>query len=663
MRALLADRGIGCGTAERFWGPRRLAVRFADVAEVIPAREVEVQGPPARVAFDAEGKPTMIGVGFSRAHGRTPGDLYRRKTERGEYALLKKTQPAVDTADVLRSGLPAVIGQIQFPKAMRWLEDDTRFARPIRWLVCLLGDDVVEFEFAGLVAGRETLGHRGVPGKVRLAGPGEYEQALENACVISGFDRRREALLARVTGAANRAGGRPVPDDDLVEETVNITEWPTPVLCRFDKEFLALPAPVLVTALKKHQRCFAVEDSSGRLLPHFIAVADAPGCDETAFGRWVERAVESRLRDARFFFDADMKTGLAALVEEEKRVSWFEGMGSLFDKTGRLRALARVLVAMVPSADAAVLDRAAELAKADLLTAMVREKEFTSLQGRMGGVYARSQGEPEPVARAIEEQYLPASAGDRLPETVEGALLGIADRVDNVVAAFIAGAIPTGSEDPFALRRQAAGLIAIVLEQELAVDLSRLVETAVGLFNRPGRLNADRLPGFFQERLEAALGERGIRYDVAEAVLETCWHLPNRARAAAEALAGFRSNPDFEKLIVGQKRVANILRGQEVAGEPNPAVLFEEAERRLYSQAEALAPEVAGLAERADFGPALELLLTLRPAIDRLFDDVLVMDKDEAVRLNRLRLLLFVQSLFRQVADLSRIVIEGDSQP
>ncbi len=661
LRGLLEERGVEAGAGEQFHTPRRFAVRISDVALEVPGRTVELQGPPKRAAFDADGKPTKTAIGFSKAHGLTPADLFTRKTDKGEYVFLSKETPAIRTLEILKQELPARIAAMQFPKMMRWLEDKTRFPRPVRWLVCLLGDEVAPFEYAGLVAGRETRGLRGADGPVALESPGAYEEVLRKRGVLASPVERRRVVERALGEAGREVDAEPVPDEELLAETVNITEQPVPVLCRFDADYLELPAEVLVTALKKHQRCFALRGRDGALVPRFVAFADNPACDREAVARWYDDAADSRLRDARFFFEADMKRGLAALVEEEKRVSWFEGMGSYFDKTVRLRSLCRLL-AETTGEDAGVLDRAAELAKADLLTDMVREKEFTSLQGMVGGTYARLQGEPEAVAAAIAEQYLPVGAGGRLPATRPGALLGIADRLDNITATFLAGAIPTGSEDPFALRRQAAGLITVILEQGFDIDLARLVDEALGLFPEPNPDRAAKLAPFLQERLAARLAESNIPYDIAGAVIETTWHRPREALAAARALQGFRDRPEFEKLIIGQKRVANILKDQHVEGNPDPKLFAEEAERDLYGRASGIEADLVKTIDAEQFDRAFELLLGLRAAIDRLFDDVLVMDKDEKLRANRLRLLGYVRSLFRRLADLSRIVLEGEAE-
>lgn len=658
IRSLLAEHEIRADPgAELFYTPRRLAVRLSRVAVERPARTTELQGPPARVAFGPDGKPTKTAAGFARSQGRTVENLYTRSTPKGDYVFVRKQEPALLTAALLAEKLPELVSSLPFPKTMRW-QGNLRFARPVRRLLCLFGDELLRFELAGLESSNVTLGRRGTE-PVTVARAADYERLLAERQVICRPEARRSAVVSAIEGLCATVRGQPVLDPELIEETVDITENPVPILCRLEPGHLSLPAEVLVTTLKKHQRSFAVRGPDGQLLPFFIAVTDTPGCDETAVARWYEHAVDSRLRDARFYFEQDIARGLEPLVEEEKRVTWIEGIGSYHDKTGHLSALSSFLATDVPGVDAAALDRAAYLAKADLLTNMVREKEFTSLQGRMGGIYARLLGEPEEVCRAIAEQYLPLAAGDQPPRTLAGALLAVADRTDNIVATFLTGALPTGSEDPFALRRQASGMLATILKHGLDISLDRLITTALGLFRSPDPQYAGRLESFFQERLEALLTEKDIPYDIAEAVLETTWHHPVRALAAARALLEFRARPEFERLVIGQKRVANILRDQQVSGLPEPGLLAEAAERQLWQQAHAADPGIEHLMARYDIVPALELLLTLRQPIDRLFDDVLVMHEDPVLRANRLRLLLYVRSLFRKVADLSKIVIEG----
>jgi len=705
VRAALDEAEIPVGTAELFYTPRRVALRLNDVPDERPARVVELQGPPKRAAFDPSGDPTKTGIGFSAAHGKTPADLYVKQTAKGEYVFVKKETPAVPTTQALQERLPDIIESLPFPKNMRWDATDTRFARPIRWLVCLLGTEPVRFKVGELEAGADTFGLRNArPLSLPVESPAAYETVLLRLGVIALHADRRQHIEAELKRLAATVSGEPILDEELLEETADITESPELLLCSFKDEFLKLPAEVLTTALKKHQRCFAVRPSrdmtgsseetdrvprGSALLPRFIAVTNTPGCNHAEVTGWYEKAAESRLRDARFFVDADLNRGLEALVEDEKQVVWIEGMGSYFDKTQRLRALCRHLSGRMPERDmsgmtvgaarassteesdrvptlASVLDRAALLCKADLLTNMVREKEFTSLQGRMGGIYARLAQEPDAVADAIAEHYLPNFVGDSLPQTLAGALLSVADKMDNIVATFLTGEIPTGSEDPFATRRQTTGLLTIILERRLPVDVAGLLTVAVNEFPRAQWQHTDELPGFFKERLASTLANMGISYDAANAVAATSLEDPRLALARARAIEHFRGNPDFEKLIVGQKRVANILKGQTVAGEPDDKLLSDEAERTLWKHTRDADSKLNAAWDPGtgtpDFERVFSTLLELRPDIDRFFDDVLVMDKDEAMRANRLRLLAFVREQFLSFADLSQIVLPGDQK-
>jgi len=688
LRAALSENAIPAGPSELFSTPRRLALRLKEVADGKPAQVVELQGPPKRAAFDAQGNPTKTAVGFSAAHGKTPADLYVKPTPRGEYVFLKKQADAVPTTDVLRGGVPGIIAALPFPKNMRWDATGVRFARPIRWLVCLFGEEAVEFEFGTLKSGAESWGLRNsMPPSFRIPSPAEYESTLRAHGVIVPRDARRAVIAQELARLAATVGGRPVEDEELLDETTDITESPELLLCAFSQDYLSLPPEILTTALKKHQRCFSVRrditneghdrnppgisdrvpgSTEALLLPNFVAVTNTPGCDHATVTGWYDKAAESRLRDARFFVEADLKHGLKALVEEEKQVTWIEGMGTYYDKTQRLRELCKHL-GHIPGTDAAALDRAALLCKADLLTNMVREKEFTSLQGRIGGIYASRLGEPQTVADAVAEHYLPRFVGDKLPQTRNGALLSIADKLDNIVATFLTGEIPTGSEDPFALRRQATGLLTIVLKQNLPIDIDMLRGAAVGLFREADSDRVYPIRDFFKERLNALIAEEGIRYDIAAAVMETSWHQPAQAMTRASALAAFRDEPEFLKLVVGQKRVANILKGlprlsaEENRGctQPQESLFLEPTEKLLWQESRSAEPDLDRALVAHDYRHAFELLLSLRPTIDKFFDDVLVMAKEEDLRANRLRLLAYVRSLFGRVADLSKVVIEG----
>lgn len=663
---LLKENNLGFEKEKVFFTPRRLAVYLSGVPKEKPAMVLEVPGPPKNVGFDPEGKPTNPAIGFAATHKKMVEDLFIKTTPKGEYLFVKKELPPVPTKEIFLGHLPKIITTLSFPKTMRWKEGPLRFPRPVRWLLCLLGKEILPFEIDGITASNTTWGHRNfTAGPLPLSTPEDYESLLEQHKVIVSPTRRREKVVGELNQIASRVGGEVVEDLELLGETVNITEFPEPVLGKFNPQYLNLPREVLITALKMHQRCFSVEDKSGKLLPYFITVVNTPGCDKDIVRAWSERAIESRLRDAQFFVEADLKTGLEPLVEKEKGVVWIEGLGSCYEKTQRLRQLVAYLGSAVGACTKLpALDRAALLCKVDLLSQLVREKEFTSLQGVAGEIYARLSGEPTEVAQAIGEHYLPKTPDDKLPETVMGGILSIADKVDNIVATYLTGNIPTGSEDPFAVRRQATGLLLIILEKGFPVEIPELIDRTLSLFGELGGLNIapnlrKTILELFRERLKALLEEKGIRYDVANAVLSTAWHTPSEAFTRAETLARFRTaTAEFKRLVIGQKRVANILRGENVSGLPNPSLFIEDAERSLYSAAQQVEGELNNLLAQSDYDQALSLLLALRPNIDRLFDDVLIMHEDDRLRTNRLRLLNHIRSLFARVADLSEIALD-----
>jgi glycyl-tRNA synthetase beta chain len=696
LRIWFKDNRIACGSSRILYTPRRLAVKFQDVAEAQASLTMEVQGPPRKAAFDAQGQPTKTAVGFARTHGKELADLTVKTTPRGEYVFVTKTIAAQPSVALLAQALPDIISRLPFPKNMRWSAGGLRFARPIRWLVALLDGTAIPFVLDEVTAGNVTHGHRlAQPGQVTLNTPADYEPALERLDVTADPVRRREEVVTRIQAALGSTGGAVIADDELLDETANLVETPVPVVCRFAAEYLELPAIVTVTALKKHQRCFAVRSHTGALLPQFVAVTNTPGCDVNQVRGWYEKAAESRLRDARFFIEEDRKIGLEGFQHLEEQVTWMEGLGTLKDKTARLVELSAELAATVNASnaremldgapqvfptfvttsrgptrvDAEALRRAALLCKADLLSNMVREKEYTSLQGVMGGIYARMQGESESTSQAISDHYSPRSVGDPVPATVAGRLLSIADKLDNIAAAFRIGEIPTGSEDPLALRRQATGVLAMLLETNWPLDLQNLLSKTLSLLPGAGNpapssgansshATLDQLCQFFRERLRLLLEDRGVKYDTANAALATSWSRPADALARCNALARFREKPEFEDLVQGQKRVANILRKASPGAQVNVALLNEPAEQKLHQAAQALLPALQQSLAAQDYAAAMEQLLSLRTDIDRFFDDVMVMCEDHALSANRLALLAYVKGLFLSVADLSQIVIE-----
>ncbi len=659
----LKQNRISFGKAKIFYTPRRIAVIWQKVSEKQRKEIIEVAGPPWRVAFDDQGNPTKSAIGFAQSHGKKVKDLYPKKTERGEYAYLKKATAQEKTETILAQGLAEIVRSIPFPKTMRWTENKTRFGRPIRWLCAIFGTTPIKFEFDRLVASNKTFGHRNFLKKpIRLNKVFDYEKILRRYGVLVDPKTRQREIEKQTKRIAQKVKGSLVKDEELLAEITNLVEYPLAILGEFKSEFLKLPAVVLRTALKAHQRCFSIQDRKGNLLPYFITVTNNPKCNHAEVKTWYEKAIESRLKDALFFLEEDLKVGLAPLVEAEKKVTWIEGLGSLYEKTQRLVALTKFISQYVPNIDSPSLFRAAELAKADLLTNMVREKEFTSLQGTIGGIYAESLGESLLAATAIKEQYLPKSIGDSLPQSTEGAILSIADKLDNIVASFIVGETPSGSEDPFGLRRQATAILSIIIDKNFWFDLAALISYNLSLF----QLTFDssnllpKIHQFFQERLENLFIERNIRYDICDAVLAVAWMNPVDALKRANALIQFRTGKEFEDLVIGQKRVNNILRDQLVSDSIQEQLLIEQDEKELYEKARAIEPLLNSAIEKRDYEKALSLLLSLRRNIDSLFDNVLIMTEDGNLRQNRLALLNYLKSLFMKVCDLSKIVLEGE---
>lgn len=659
-----------------FYTPRRIALLVSNVSEKQKAEIVEVQGPPKKFAYDDKGNPTKVAVGFASSNKVKVKELYTRPTAKGEYVFLKKQAEIKTLMQLLKLHLPLIICNLPFPKTMRWNHSKMRFARPIRWISLIYGTKPILVNIDGLKSSNYSLGHRNaVKPRIKITNAKQYVKTLRKHHVMVNPNERQKYIKKQINVLARNVRGKVILDQELLQEATNICELPCPILAEFKPEFLSLPSIVLITALKTHTRSFAVKsqiskDNLDRILPYFIAIANTPSCDKKKVAYWYEEAVEARLSDAKFYFDEDVKIGLEQRVEQEKQVVWIEGLGTLFDKTRRIEKLVFVLSQRIPNADKSSLLRAALLCKADLLTNMVREKEYTALEGIMGGIYASAMGEDELVAKIISEHYLPKSVDDDLPKTIEGSILSIADKLDNIVGAFIVNAIPSGSADPFALRRQAIAIIGICLQKKFFVDLNEIIELNLEYFDlvkSPNKTEIEQnqtqnllkaIKGFFTERLNSLLLDRNIKYDIANAVLATDNLNVIDVYERARALTEFRKEPEFELLVIGQKRVANILKGITESFVVDENLLKETAEHTLYQQAKSLESSLQTAVHVRDYKKALQLLLSLRPAIDSLFDNVLVMTDEIALKNNRLGLLQYVKSLFLQIADLSEIVIQ-----
>jgi len=662
--------------------PRRLTLHVRGLAAKQTDHREEVQGPAARVAFDDQGQPTRALVGFCQGKGVEPAAVRRVQTPKGEYVTVTIEHRGRPAREVLPGLLAGIARRLQFPKAMRWnAGDDARFARPVRWLVALLGKRVVPVQAFGLNAGRRSQGHRFLHGRpVEIRRASDYRATLRRASVFADHRERAEDLARQLEKAARAAGGRVVSDPELLEINNFLVEWPTAFHGSFDARFLDLPREVIVTALREHQRFFAVEDPSGRLLPMFLAVrnGDARGLARVRKGN--EDVLIARLEDARFYWKTDLKHAPAKRIESLAGVVWMEGLGTLREKAARLESLAGWLAErLAPGANAAAR-RAALLCKTDLLSEMIGSgKEYASLEGVMGAHYARHAGEPDAVTAAIAEHYRPRGPADSLPATEAGALLSLADKLDHVAGAFVAGKVPSGSEDPYGVRRAANGVVRILIAQARHLDLrDATMEMTRAFFatdpELPQAAIVKKLGDFWRGRVEAALEERGVPYDTREAALEAQMPMEDAGRPRpgwidacdcyerARVLMGFRGDPRFEPLVILFRRVGNILKA---ATEPLPPAvdrerLAENAEQTLLAALEQASTRTRPLWERRAYADILPVLLDMEQAIHGFFEHVMVNVEDAGTRLNRLRLLADVRALFLRGWDLSRVVVEGE---
>ncbi len=648
--------GLSHGAIRTFATPRRIAVAVADLAAETPRQELNLTGPSVQVAFDADGNPTKAALGFARSNGVDVSELQRVETEKGTYVAVCKVIEGRPASGLLPEILARVVTSIPFRKSMRWHDLDVRFARPVHWIVALYDGKVVPFTFGNLESGDISRGHRFMaPEPFTVTSCDQWLAELEKRFVIADQNKRRERIAAQVAEAAASLGGEVNIDEDLLDEITHLVEDPTPVTGSFEKEYLQLPRELLITSMREHQRYFTISDAEGRLMPHFITISNTRAEDLSVVARGNERVLRARLSDAMFFWQEDRKVKLESRLEALKKVVYQQKLGTSYEKVMRFAAIAKSLAERFEPEAVADTERAALLAKCDLETGMVYE--FPELQGVMGREYARLEGEKERIAVAIYEHYLPVEAGGELPSDNIGAFVSIADKIDTICGCFGVGLIPTGSADPYALRRSAIGILHIIFDRGYRLSLPGLVDQSLGLLadklTRPvDEVRADVL-NFFQGRFRNMLDE--VPPDVVDAVLTAGFDDPLDALARARALAALKGREDFEPLATAFKRVGNILRK---AGEP-PAVdpgLFEaDCEKQLWQALRQVRSRIDGLLGQGDYGEALQVIAGLRPAVDAFFDGVMVMAEDARLRANRLAILNAVAELFKGIADFARI--------
>jgi len=650
------------GALTNYASPRRLAVLVTDLVERQADKKIERRGPALKAAFDEEGCPSKAATGFAKSCGLASVDeLERLETDKGAWLVYRAEQPGQSTASLVPGIVQTALDTLPIPKRMRWGDLDAQFVRPVHWLVLLFGDQVIEAEILSVSAGRETRGHRfHHPQTMYLAEPAGYAPLLESeGYVLADFATRREAVRAQVLEAGEQLGGTAVIDEALLEEVTGMVEWPAAIAGNFEERYLEVPAEALILTMKTNQKYFHVVDGSGKLLPHFITVANIDSKRPEVVRAGNERVIRPRLADAEFFWNQDRKQKLDSHIEQLKTILFQKALGTLYDKSERVAQLAGSIATMI-GANREWAERAAWLAKCDLMTEMVGE--FPSLQGIMGRYYALHDGEPEEVALAQDEQYLPRFAGDELPATPTGQALAIADKLDTLVGMFGIGQPPTGSKDPFALRRSALGLLRIIIERQLPLDLQALVQQAVEILaDRVTAKNVvEQVFDFMMDRLRAYYKEVGVLPEVFEAVLAQHPTQPHDFDRRVRAVNHFLSLPEADSLAAANKRIANILRqaaekGIKVPDAVDSARLVEPAEQALAEQICTMEKAVIPLFDQRDYEPALAQLAGLRETVDQFFDEVMVMADDAALRDNRLALLAQLQNLFLRVADLSHL--------
>jgi len=670
---IFAEKRLKYKKIHTYATPRRLVLYCEQMAEKQTDLIREIIGPPVNVAFDVTGQPMLAATGFAQSYGLRVEELARKKTNKGEYLCVRIHEEGEETAKILSEFFPQVIAGLSFPKAMVWEETKVRFARPIRNLLALYGSTVIKFTFAGIRSGKNSnalfpLSRK----KITIPQANRYFTLLRNLYVLIDQKERQEVIRKLLQQIVKKTGGEVYLDDALLNEVTYLVEYPSAVLGKFPAKFLNLPREVLITCLIRKGKFFPVVDKNGELLPHFIGIRNGISEHQDIVQEGYERVIMARLNDAEFFFNQDRKTSLESKVSELKKIIFQEPLGTIYDKVVRVDKLAEYVYSQIPESEKISLSevkRVVLLAKADMVTDMV--KEYPELEGVMGRIYALANGEKEIVAYGIEQHHWPLSSDGKIPETAESALVSLADKLDTIVSDFVLGLIPTGSTDPYGLRRQAGGILRILKENNWSTSLDDLIERAWTFLPIEMQKNCDKstilnnLLSFFRSRLETLLSEKNITYDEINAVLVVGFADIPATFSRAEALDKIRQVPDCEPLVIAYKRAANILKQAEKLGHSikglkvNEKLLEETAEKELWQKFVQICEEGKLLLENKKYYEFLQLMVSLRPVIDSFFEQVLVMCENEELQLNRLVLLNEIVKLFLNIADFSCLVEKG----
>ena len=658
----LQNHKIKFESIEKYSTPRRLTIIIRNLPNRQKDSQKEIIGPPKKIAFDSNRNFNQVGLGFLKKQNLSKKDIVIKKLEKGEYLSATKIIKGKITEEILKQISIEIIGKIQFPKTMRWSENSISFARPIRWILAIFNQNILDFQFGNIRSNSFSFGNRfeNLHNKLTINSIDGYKSKLEKHFVIVEREKRKKIILNQLNETASKVNGIPADNPELVETVTDLVEFPSPVLGEFDKDFLELPAEVLKTTLSETQKCFSLYNKKGNLLPNFICIANSnpKTIQKVKYGN--ERVINARLSDAKFYFETDKKTKLVDRIEITKKTTFQKKLGSYFDKTERMKELSKFLAKNL-NFEAKKIARAIQLSKTDLTTLMLGEKEYTKLQGFIGWQYALSDKENDEVAKAIFEQYLPRYKDDILPETQTGIALSLVDKMDTICGCFSIGLIPSGSSDPLALRRAGNGIIRIFDKHNLPISIIKFIEKSLTSFEKISKDEhsaASKLLDFFSQRVKKHLENYKIEYDVIDAVMESGFANISDTILRAKNLQNLKSKDEFRKLIIGFKRVANILSSSKNVNKLDTKLFEKNEEISLYKKMNNLAPKYQKYVESQNYQKALNMLISLKDDIDDFFDNVMVMVKDEKIRENRMALLRLLNGHFVKIADLSKIVYE-----